>query len=109
MDSGPESYLLNIIVIIAILLLSVLFTLTEYALVRVRVSALKDMQEKKPFNKNVKRAIHMTENLTEYLSTAQVGITSTSLILGWIGEKRLRMRLFNRIYYPRPWQMLLHR
>ncbi|MDK1740915.1 hemolysin family protein [Dellaglioa algida] len=89
MDSGPESYLLNIIVIIAILLLSVLFTLTEYALVRVRVSALKDMQEKKPFNKNVKRAIHMTENLTEYLSTAQVGITSTSLILGWIGEKTI--------------------
>ncbi|SUP61640.1 Uncharacterised protein [Weissella viridescens] len=28
----------------------------------------------------------MVDHLTEYLSTAQVGITLTSLILGWLGE-----------------------
>ncbi|KGO29654.1 hypothetical protein Q757_06905, partial [Oenococcus alcoholitolerans] len=28
----------------------------------------------------------MTENLNEYLSTAQTGITLTSLIIGWLGE-----------------------
>ncbi|MBS9335329.1 hemolysin family protein [Fructobacillus sp. M1-13] len=87
MDSGP-SYLTNIIIIFLVLALAVLFTLTEYSLVKVRLSALEAMQEdrEKP-SKNITSAIHMVSSLTEYLSTAQVGITLTSLILGWIGEE----------------------
>lgn len=86
MEPGP-SYLINIIVIVFVLMLAVLFTLTEYSLVRVRVSALRALKEKTSGSTRViDSAIHMTENLTEYLSTAQVGITLTSLILGWIGE-----------------------
>jgi len=86
MDSGP-SIILNVVVITVILLLAILFTLTEYSLVKVRPSALRAMQEEadKPSPK-VERAIYMVEHLTEYLSTAQVGITLTSLILGWLGE-----------------------
>lgn len=87
MDSGP-SFLLNAFVIIFVLLLAVLFTLTEYSLVKVRLSALEALQEdrEKP-SKNIAHAIHMVSHLTEFLSTAQVGITLTSLILGWIGEE----------------------
>lgn len=87
MDSGP-SYLINAIIIIFILLLAVLFTLTEYSLVKVRLSALEALQadRDKP-SKNIASAIHMVTHLTEFLSTAQVGITLTSLILGWIGEE----------------------
>lgn len=87
MDSGP-SMLLNFFIIVLVLLLAILFTLTEYSLVKVRLSALRDMQEKreKP-SRNIDHAIHMVTHLTEYLSTAQVGITLTSLILGWIGEE----------------------
>ncbi|GAO99882.1 hemolysin family protein [Fructobacillus ficulneus] len=87
MDSGP-SFLLNAFIIIFILLLAVLFTLTEYSLVKVRLSALEALQEDrdKP-SKNINHAIHMVSHLTEFLSTAQVGITLTSLILGWIGEE----------------------
>ncbi|ALI32264.1 MULTISPECIES: hemolysin family protein [Weissella] len=86
MDSGP-SIMTNIVVIIIILLLAVLFTLTEYSLVKVRPSALRALQEarKRP-SKNLTHAINMTHHMTEYLSTAQVGITLTSLILGWLGE-----------------------
>ncbi len=71
-----------------VLLLAILFTLTEYSLVKVRLSALKALQEtrEKP-SRNISNAIYMTTHLTEYLSTAQVGITLTSLILGWIGEE----------------------
>lgn len=86
MDSASIIY--NLIAIVVILLLAVLFTLTEYSLVKVRPSALKAMAEAgegKP-SRNLVGALHMTEHLTEYLSTAQVGITLTSLILGWIGE-----------------------
>lgn len=86
MEPGP-SYLINVVVIVLVLMLAVLFTLTEYALVRVRVSALRSLkEERKGSTRLIDAAIHMTENLTEYLSTAQVGITLTSLILGWIGE-----------------------
>ncbi|MCM0598577.1 hemolysin family protein [Periweissella fabalis] len=86
MEPGP-SYLINVVVIVLVLMLAVLFTLTEYALVRVRVSALRALKEgRNGSTRLIDAAIHMTENLTEYLSTAQVGITLTSLILGWIGE-----------------------
>ena len=85
MDSGP-SIMINIVVIVVILLLAVLFTLTEYSLVKVRPSALRALQEarNKP-SSNLTHAINMTNHMTEYLSTAQVGITLTSLILGWLG------------------------
>ncbi|TYC47652.1 hemolysin family protein [Leuconostoc litchii] len=87
MDSGP-SMIINFFIILVVLLLAILFTLTEYSLVKVRLSALKALQEtrEKP-SRNINNAIYMTTHLTEYLSTAQVGITLTSLILGWIGEE----------------------
>ncbi len=87
LDSGP-SMIINFFIILVVLLLAILFTLTEYSLVKVRLSALKALQEsrEKP-SRNISNAIHMTTHLTEYLSTAQVGITLTSLILGWIGEE----------------------
>ncbi|SUP61641.1 Uncharacterised protein [Weissella viridescens] len=44
MDSGP-SIIINLVVIIVILALAVLFTLTEYSLVKVRPSALKALKE----------------------------------------------------------------
>ncbi|MCT4396243.1 hemolysin family protein [Periweissella beninensis] len=90
MEPGPSNYLANVTIIIVILLLAVLFTLTEYSLVRVRISALRALKEERPrSSKLIDSAIHMAENLTEYLSTAQVGITLTSLILGWIGEETI--------------------
>jgi len=87
LDSGP-SMIINFFIILVVLLLAILFTLTEYSLVKVRLSALKALQEtrEKP-SRNISNAIYMTTHLTEYLSTAQVGITLTSLILGWIGEE----------------------
>lgn len=55
----------------------------EYSVVKVRPSELKELKQ----TKKVKRAEHMVNNLNEYLSTAQVGVTMTSLILGWIGDQ----------------------
>ncbi len=87
MDSGP-SMIINFFIILVVLLLAILFTLTEYSLVKVRLSALKALQETRENpSRNISNAIYMTTHLTEYLSTAQVGITLTSLILGWIGEE----------------------
>jgi CBS domain containing-hemolysin-like protein len=82
-----SSTLVTVVILIISLVLAVMFTLTEYALIRTRLSALKAIQkdQKKPSRK-INLAIHMAENLNEYLSTAQTGITLTSLIIGWLGE-----------------------
>lgn len=83
MNGLINSYWFQLIVIILILLLAALFTLLEYSVVKVRPSELKELKQ----TKKVKRAEHMVNNLNEYLSTAQVGVTMTSLILGWIGDQ----------------------
>ena len=83
MNGLMNSYWFQLIIIILILLLAALFTLLEYSVVKVRPSELKELKQ----TKKVKRAEHMVNNLNEYLSTAQVGVTMTSLILGWIGDQ----------------------
>ncbi|MDR0900019.1 MAG: hemolysin family protein [Lactobacillaceae bacterium] len=77
----------SLIILVIVLGLAVIFTLLEYSLIKVRPSALKAMQDvrEKP-SKRITTAVKMTTHLTEYLSTAQVGITLTSLVTGWLGE-----------------------
>lgn len=86
----------NLIVIVIVLLLATLFVASEFALVKIRLSALEDAQNKlaKP-SKRIARAIHMVSNLNEYLSTTQVGITLAGLILGWLGEATISELLLN--------------
>ncbi len=82
--------LISVIVIILVLLFATLFVAAEFALVKVRKSALAELQEEreKP-SRQIATAIHMVENLNEYLSTTQVGITLAGLILGWMGEETI--------------------
>lgn len=86
----------NLIIIVIVLLLATLFVASEFALVKIRLSALEDAQSKlsKP-SKHIARAIHMVTNLNEYLSTTQVGITLAGLILGWLGEATISELLLN--------------
>lgn len=92
-----DSYWFRLIVIILILLLAALFTLLEYSVVKVRPSELQEL----PQSGKVKRAEHMVANLNEYLSTAQVGVTMTSLVLGWIGEEFATDLLLKISFIPR--------
>ena len=82
---------INLIWIIIIFILAFFFILAEFALVSTRPSQIEDALEQKEGNtKKLQRALHMVNNLNEYLSTTQVGTTVTSLILGWIGEDTLQ-------------------
>ncbi|UQS82016.1 hemolysin family protein [Bombilactobacillus folatiphilus] len=82
---------INLIWILVIFALAFFFILAEFALVTTRVSQIEDAIENQKGNaKKLKRALHMVNNLNEYLSTTQVGTTVTSLILGWIGEDTLQ-------------------
>ena len=82
--------LISVIVIILVLLFATLFVAAEFALVKVRKSALVELQEEreKP-SRQIATAIHMVENLNEYLSTTHVGMTLAGLILGWMGEETI--------------------
>ena len=73
----------NFIIIIITFIFAAFFVAAEFALVQARVTALEEMQAKrdKPSAK-INRAIKMVTNLTEYLSTTQVGVSICGIILG---------------------------
>src|SRR4030095_7017148 len=104
-----ESVLFEIISVIFIVLANAFFVAAEFAIVKVRSTQLQPLAEKN--NQRAKVALKIVTNLDKYLSASQVGITMTSLGLGWIGEpvtaKLLEpvFHLFNitnsrRVYFP---------
>ena len=67
-----------------LVLANAFFVAAEFALVsirRSRIAALIDAG-----NKRGDLLLHITEDLTGYISACQVGVTLASLALGWIGE-----------------------
>lgn len=76
--------------------LSFYFVASEFALVQVRPSQVEDAIANGDGNKKkLKRILHMTHNLNEYLSTTQVGITAVGIIVGWIGESTIEQIFIN--------------
>jgi CBS domain containing-hemolysin-like protein len=75
---------LALLVSLVIVLANAFFVAAEFALVKIRPTQLQQLA-----NQGRRRArllISMTNNLNSYLSTSQLGITLTSLSLGWLGE-----------------------
>jgi CBS domain containing-hemolysin-like protein len=62
------------------------FVATEFAFVKIRSSQLKSMLVKGRKDLRLGLAIRVTKHLDRYLSATQLGITLTSLGLGWVGE-----------------------
>lgn len=80
-----------IFVALALVFLNGFFVLSEFSIVKVRRSKLEEMvKEKKP---NAKKALDVTSKLDTYLSACQLGITLSSLALGWIGEPAIAKML----------------
>lgn len=74
-----------IIVAFCLIALNSFFVLSEYSLVRVRTTRLEELVAKE---KDIKaqRAKEAADKMDRYLSTIQLGVTMTSLGLGWVGE-----------------------
>ncbi|EAL52793.1 transporter, putative [Campylobacter upsaliensis RM3195] len=80
-----------IFVAFVLVFLNGFFVLSEFSIVKVRRSKLEEMvKEKKP---NAKKALDVTSKLDTYLSACQLGITLSSLALGWIGEPAIAKML----------------
>lgn len=88
----------NLIATLVIFVFAAFFVAAEFALVQTRPSQLEDMLSNKiGSQRKVKRALQMTHNLNEYLSTTQVGTTLVGVVLGWFSADTLAA-LFERAF-----------
>src|SRR5271154_2140182 len=84
--ASSSSLLFNLLVILSLVFLNGFFVASEFALVKVRSTQLDALEEG---DKRVALARQVTTHLDAYLSATQLGITLSSLALGWIGEPYL--------------------
>ncbi len=78
------SALLSVLLVIALVLANGFFVASEFALVAVRKSRIEAMAAEG--NAAAVRLLAMLNNLNAYISATQLGITLSSLALGWVGE-----------------------
>jgi CBS domain containing-hemolysin-like protein len=74
------------LIIAALIVANAVFVATEFAFVKIRESQLKAMRVKGKKDWRLGMALRITKHLDRYLSATQLGITLTSLGLGWVGE-----------------------
>ncbi len=92
---------INILTIMILIAFTAYFVASEFAIVRVRVTRIDQLVAEG--HKKAQAAKKVISNLDGYLSATQVGITITSLILGWLGEPTIRTLLnpvFNWVHIP---------
>lgn len=82
-DPG-EVVLFKMFTIMLIVAVNGFFVISEFSLVKVRGSQLDALIEEG--DKRAEFVRHVTSHLDAYLSATQLGITMTSLALGWLGE-----------------------
>ncbi len=75
---------LNLVIVLLLVLSNGFFVASEFALVGVRRSRIATLAE--AGNQRAKLLLGLVDNLTAYISATQLGITLSSLALGWIGE-----------------------
>lgn len=77
----------QISIILLLVLANGFFVASEFALVKIRATQLKPMARQGSWR--AKLSLKLVKNLDAYLSMTQLGITLTSLGLGWAGEPYL--------------------
>lgn len=74
----------NLVVVVLLVLANGFFVASEFSLVGVRRSRIAALAE--AGNQRAKLLLKLVDNLNAYISATQLGITLSSLALGWIGE-----------------------
>jgi len=74
----------DILFVLAFVLLNGFFVAAEFAIVKIRATQLEPMVKRG--NLRARIATDIVAHLDAYLSATQLGITMTSLALGWLGE-----------------------
>jgi CBS domain containing-hemolysin-like protein len=84
-------YFFDALLILSIVFLNAFFVAAEFAIVKVRMTQIEPLVGKGDWRARVAREV--ITHLDLYLSAVQVGITMTSLALGWVGEPLVAERL----------------
>ncbi|WP_039068796.1 hemolysin family protein [Staphylococcus shinii] len=95
--------IMNLVIFFLLIALTTVFVGSEFALVKVRSSRIDQLASEG--NGSARVVKKMIKNLDYYLSACQLGITVTSLGLGWLGEptfNKLLHPLFEAISLPDP-------
>ncbi|HVN47294.1 MAG TPA: hemolysin family protein [Bacteroidota bacterium] len=74
----------SVVIVLVFILINAFFVIAEFSIVKVRQTQIEPLAQKG--NRRAKLARSILENTNAYLSAAQLGVTMTSLALGWIGE-----------------------
>ena len=69
--------------ILFLVFLNAFFVIAEYSLSRIRRGQLQEMKEQKVAGADT--LLHIFDKRNQYISATQIGVTCTSLILGWYG------------------------
>lgn len=75
---------LQIVIVFLLVLANGFFVASEFSLVGVRRSRIETLA--RAGDQRAKRLLGLVDNLNAYISATQLGITLSSLALGWIGE-----------------------
>src|SRR5580765_729236 len=75
---------LLLVAVLVLVLVNGFFVAAEFALVRSRRSRLEELATEG--NARAARSVHQIDNISEYLSACQFGITLASLGIGFLGE-----------------------
>jgi len=85
--SSLLTVLLKLAVVFVLVLANGFFVASEFALVTVRRSRIAALVA--DGDRRARTVMRIIENITEYISAFQLGVTLASLALGWIGEDTL--------------------
>ncbi|UCF38538.1 MAG: HlyC/CorC family transporter [Acidobacteriota bacterium] len=92
---GNAQQLFLIVIALFLVFLNGYFVAAEFAIVKVRGTRLRELVRKGV--RRADKAHRMVQNMDEYLSATQLGITVASLGLGWIGEPAFA-RVFESVF-----------
>lgn len=79
----PSSTAAGVAAALLLVLANGFFVAAEFAIVKVRGTQLQPLAAR---SARARLALHITQHLDSYLAACQVGITLSSLALGWLGE-----------------------
>lgn len=89
--------ILNLLLVFLLVLLNGIFVAAEFSLVKMRQSRLTQLVQEG--NRLAGVALKVNRKLDAYLSATQLGITLTSLGLGWIGEPAISKLLIEPLMH----------
>lgn len=81
---GTEFSVFMMLLAFFLIFLNAFFVLSEFSIVKIRKSKIEEFVKDDVDNSAI--ALEIVNNLDTYLSATQLGITLSSLALGWIGE-----------------------